>query len=315
MLNRLSMSTLTWGRAVRGLLACMGLFALAVCAGCQNGPTPAAEFVTQAEQLHRGSLASAVNRDKDLDDYFDEMGRRVIAGATAADPAKTHDPVFAHMGFHLVGSETVNAFDTGGGHIYVYNGLLQLCQSEDELAAVMAHEFAHAVSLDIEKTGMKPLPAGSLDRMAYQFVLYPFTGTTELSADDLAFSFYVRGGWDPARFADIFDRLRVRNLDLPSTGHPTLSARAAAAREAASHLSPESRNWRQPTVADAQTFKELRARANAGSERADPTNRAWLYLRAFPNCLLPADMPDQRAAQAQLKKDTTPVQNTTPEAS
>ena len=86
------------------------------------------------------------------------------------------------MRFHLVGSETVNAFDTGGGHIYVYNGLFQLCQNEDELAAVMAHEFAHAVSLDIEKTGMKPLTAGSLDRTAYQFVLYPFTGAAELAA-------------------------------------------------------------------------------------------------------------------------------------
>ncbi len=210
MLNCFTVLTLIRGRAVRQCVVCVALAGLVFCAGCQNGPTPAGEFVTQAEQLHRASLASAVNGDKDLNEYFDEMGRRVVAGATAADSGKTRDPVLGHMRFHLVGSETINAFDTGGGHIYIYNGLFQLCQSEDELAAVLAHEFAHAVSLDIEKTGMKPLPAGPLDRMAYQFVLYPFTGATELAADELAFTFYVRGGWDPARFGDIFDRLRQK---------------------------------------------------------------------------------------------------------
>jgi hypothetical protein len=299
--------------AVRAMVACAGLLALAGGAGCQSGPSPSAEFVAQAEQLHRGSLASAVSSDKDLNDYFDEMGQRVVAGAAAADPAKARDPVLAHIRFHLVGSETVNAFDTGGGHIYVYNGLFQLCQNEDELASIMAHEFAHAVTLDLEKSGMKPLTGATLDRIAYQFVLYPFNGPTELAADELAFSFYLRGGWDPARFGDVFDRLRTKGLDFPSSTRPSLAARALAARGIAAHVPPESRNWRQPTVADAQTFRELRARANGSSERADPVNRAWLYLRAFPNCLLPTDMPDQHAAQAQLKKDTTPTQSSTPE--
>ena len=313
MLNLFRLLTLDGTLAIRNLAACAGLLGLAACAGCQSGPSPSAEFVTQAEQLHQGSLASAVTRDKDLNDYFDEMSQRIIAGASAADPAKTRDPVLAHMRFHLVGSETVNAFDTGGGHIYVYNGLFQLCRNEDELASVMAHEYAHAVSLDLEKTGMKPLVGGSLDRAAYQYVLYPFSGTTELAADELAFGFYLRGGWDPARFGDVFDRLRAMNLDFPSSGRPSLGARALSARGIASHVPPESRNWRQPGVADAQTFKELRARANGSSERADPGNRAWLFLRAFPNCLLTADMPDQRAAQTQLKKDITPVQSSTPE--
>src|SRR5579862_9152637 len=116
-------------RLIFGLLTCLGIFAMLICGGCQNGPTPAAEFVSQAEHLHRDSLASAVTRDKDLNEYFAEMGRRVIAGAAAADPTKTRDPVFSHMQFHLVGSETINAFDTGGGHIYIYNGLFQLCQN------------------------------------------------------------------------------------------------------------------------------------------------------------------------------------------
>ena len=152
MLNRFMSLSTPWACAVRRLIASAGLLALAVCAGCQNGPTPSAEFVTQAEQLHRNSLASAVSTDKDLNDYLDEIGRRVVAGATATDAGKTRDPVLAHMRFHLVGSETINAFDTGGGHAYIYNGPSPTRQNEEETGGGCGPWFAHAVNLDIQKT-------------------------------------------------------------------------------------------------------------------------------------------------------------------
>lgn len=40
--------------------------------------------------------------------------------------------------------ETLNAFATPGGYIYVYTGLIKYLDSEDELAGVMGHEIAHA---------------------------------------------------------------------------------------------------------------------------------------------------------------------------
>ncbi len=44
---------------------------------------------------------------------------------------------------HLLGQDWVQAFATLGGHILVYKGLLKEVKSEDELAAVLAHEIAH----------------------------------------------------------------------------------------------------------------------------------------------------------------------------
>lgn len=40
--------------------------------------------------------------------------------------------------------ETLNAFATPGGYIYVYTGLIKYLESADALAGVMAHEIAHA---------------------------------------------------------------------------------------------------------------------------------------------------------------------------
>lgn len=44
---------------------------------------------------------------------------------------------------HIDESDTVNAFATLGGHIVFFQGLLDQVESEQELAAVMAHEIAH----------------------------------------------------------------------------------------------------------------------------------------------------------------------------
>src|SRR3954468_7217827 len=162
------------------LLLPLALFALN---GCATGPVPAAEFVQQAEQLHRGALASTVTRNTDLNDYFTEVGRRVVQGAADASGGRFRDPTFANMQFHLVGSATPNAFTTGGSHIYVYDGLFQLCESEEELAAVMAHEFAHAVDLDVQRTGMRPTPGDAPDRIAYLYVANPSPPNLEQEAE------------------------------------------------------------------------------------------------------------------------------------
>jgi predicted Zn-dependent protease len=44
---------------------------------------------------------------------------------------------------HYNDSDMVNAYASLGGHIVFYEGLLSKLKSEDELAAVMAHEIAH----------------------------------------------------------------------------------------------------------------------------------------------------------------------------
>lgn len=46
--------------------------------------------------------------------------------------------------FKVVENDQVNAFSLPGGFIFVYEGLVEYAESDDELAGVLAHEIAHA---------------------------------------------------------------------------------------------------------------------------------------------------------------------------
>ena len=175
--------------------------------------------------------------------------------------------------FHLVASDTLNAFTTGGEHMYVYTQLLANCRSEDELAAVVAHEYAHVYGRHVHK-GMNRQYAvlggavaaailghelaeenkeewaaisGTLALYAGQFLSLGFTRDDEAEADQLGFDFYVRAGWDPARFGDFFQNLADQGYDEESdtfSDHPTLRSRVAAAQSRAAGLSPQAAAWR-----------------------------------------------------------------------
>ncbi|EGC29215.1 hypothetical protein DICPUDRAFT_58938 [Dictyostelium purpureum] len=60
---------------------------------------------------------------------------------------------------HVVNSETVNACVLPNGKIFIFSGLFEICESEDELASVLSHEIGHAVArhaaerLSISKLG------------------------------------------------------------------------------------------------------------------------------------------------------------------
>ncbi len=62
------------------------------------------------------------------------------ADVSWGDPRHTHFP----YKFKLVKGKDVNAFSIPGGQIYVYDGLLEFIESDDELAAVLGHEISHA---------------------------------------------------------------------------------------------------------------------------------------------------------------------------
>lgn len=286
----------------------LSVFLTTVCAGLSlaggigcAGPAPASEFVHQADRMHRDALGGAVPLDTDLREYFHQVGRRLMDGARAAAPDRTRAPIWTQFQTHLVACDTINAFTTGGTHVYAYNGLFQSCRTEEELAAAVAHALAHAISLDVEQAGIRPRRDRPLNRVAWDFVNARFTGEQERRAHALAFDIYARAGWDPQKYGNLFAHLADQPGDAPgpAADRLALGARARSAEAMATRAADP--RWRKPNVADRDTFAQLRRKAAALRESPPEQSEAVRFLRAFPNCILSADTAEQRAAQETLR--------------
>ncbi|MGH8125415.1 MAG: M48 family metalloprotease [Rhodanobacteraceae bacterium] len=87
-----------------------------------------------AETLHELRAAHLVLDDPQVDQYLHELGYRLVSAS--ADPTQ-------HYTFTLISVPVINSFATFGGYVFIFSGLFTATQSQDELAAVMAHEMAH----------------------------------------------------------------------------------------------------------------------------------------------------------------------------
>jgi predicted Zn-dependent protease len=318
------------------------------CAASRNDSS----VLSQSTQFH-SSLTPAVMNSADLNNYLQSIGGRIVAAAKQADSEKigpkshfTGDTqwMFQDIQFHLVSSPTLNAFTTGGHHVYIYNQLFQLCQNEDQLAAVMAHEFGHIYCRHVQKGmtnqmllaaaavgagGAGYLAGGSEHGAEYAqlgssagasvggFINMGFTRGDEAQADQYGQTFYAMAGWDPARFRDFFQVMKDKMGDVASaymSDHPTLQSRVEAADKAAPGLEK-----RRPTpppgpVADVGQFKQYQQMAVQVAART-PNDQQVMntkqLLQALPrSCWVPEGYvpPDQAEAQKVLVDKAKKIQ-------
>jgi WD40 repeat protein len=141
-------------------------------------------------------------------------------------PAKT-----IRYRFRVFDSSEANAFSFAGGHIYVSRKLIVGAKSEDELAAVLAHEISHIytrqfgveLSRLLRDVGHFTSFTDKADlEDKYQRLLNMTWGEkarlsedeqerNELIADRVAFYLLLRAGYAPSALAEILDRVSLNN--------------------------------------------------------------------------------------------------------
>ncbi len=87
-----------------------------------------------------------------LNGYLNEVGQAL---AQFSDRPET----FGGYHFLVLDSDDINAFAAPGGLILATRGLLKCCQTEDQLAAVLAHEVGHVEKLH----GLRAIRTGRLN--------------------------------------------------------------------------------------------------------------------------------------------------------
>lgn len=192
-------------------------------------------------------------------DRVQRIGRMVAHIANARTVAVTWgDPRLNPFEYEFVvlkGKE-VNAFSLPGGFIYVYEGLVEFCESDDELAGVLAHEVAHAsfrhvayLRREQSKFDVVNIPlilaailSGSEDAAAVaqgvgllsQAVTSGWSVRAEEAADFGAVQYLKDGPFNPVGILTFMERLALRDRSLPAIDwgiyqtHPPSAERAKA---------------------------------------------------------------------------------------
>jgi len=119
-----------------------------VLVGGACGAARAATLPTEFEKVIGNHVARQVVAqmgevdDPLLADWVSDLGRQIAAHSPRQD---------LHYHFKVVNTSEINAFASPGGHIFVTRGLLSYVDSEDELAAILAHEVGHVAHKDFQR--------------------------------------------------------------------------------------------------------------------------------------------------------------------
>jgi predicted Zn-dependent protease len=338
--------------AVARIVAAVTIVACAAFAvGCQAPNDKSVR--AQAESTH-GELSKAVITDPQMAGYIQGVGNRVVTTAGSLyksgyrpkkkDEKEKSDWMFntQTMQFHFVNSKTLNAFTTGGTHMYVYTELLRRCKNEDELAAVMAHEYGHVFGRHVQngmtRQTLAMLGAGAAGVAGYAIggedsvqtgtgvgaavaglANAKFSREDESEADHLGFDFYVRAGYNPDNFASFFRTLM--EVEKASGGggmlaeftsdHPATAQRVSNSEKWAKEYKQQHKDWQtrmKGAVAEGAAFQQIQARSTqlAGTMPDDQSLQAQKLVSALPrSCLWPDEPQPTSAKQAQesLKQD------------
>jgi predicted Zn-dependent protease len=248
-----------------------------VLAACQSGPTTqsgavgverqqtmllsSAEVDRSAAQAYRQEMAAAqragrLNRDPQQVARVRRIAARLIAqtGAFRADARGWAWET------NVVTSKEVNAWCMPGGKMAVYTGLIdRLRPSDDELAAIMGHEIAHALREHGRERASQAMAAGiglsiigaatgmsqggmDLSSIIVDVtVMKPNSRAFETEADRIGVELAARAGYDPRAAISLWEKMRALGDAQPPqflSTHPSYDTRIADLRTYAARVMP-----------------------------------------------------------------------------
>lgn len=258
------------------LCACAAAGALTL-SGCQSVQTTAPGVVgvdrsqsmlvssgtinNSASKAYQQTLAEAarkqqLNRDPAQVERVRAIARRLIPATGAF---RQDAPAWAWE-VNVISSPQVNAWCMPGGKIAFYTGLLEKLQlTDDEAAAIMGHEIAHALREHGRERASQAMAQGMILTAVgiaagvgqagmdlSQFVLdltfnLPNSRTDETEADRIGVELAARGGYDPRAAVSLWEKMQRQGGGSPPqflSTHPAAENRISDLRGYAARVMP-----------------------------------------------------------------------------
>ena len=209
----------------------------------------------QEYYLGRGVAATILRHYTPLynagaNEYLNLLGQSLAQQATGAKPINGYY-------FMLLDSPDANAFSAPGGFVLITRGLVASMESEEELAAVLAHEIAHVqlrhgvdqiefnrrmasyeeatssasgkVLSSKARSLMNQVYSDSVDSVVNTLINKGYTSSDETAADSAALAILDAAGYSRAALSKALSRLEARAVARGgfSGTHPALAERIA----------------------------------------------------------------------------------------
>ena len=196
-------------------------------------PTVFSITIKEEEEMSRQMMAMIYKHLDVIDDpvivpYVNEIGQRILA-SLPQQPFRYE--------FHVINDDIYNAFATPAGHIFVYTGLLNAMEKEEELAGIMGHEIAHVycrhISQKIERSKkismatLAGVAAGVLmglggageaasavtmgSMAAGQTAELAYSRENEMQADQLGVEFLTKSRYSSSGLLEILKKIRSKS--------------------------------------------------------------------------------------------------------
>jgi predicted Zn-dependent protease len=222
-----------------------GLVLAATLAACQAAPVtgrnqlivlPESQDSQMGLEAYQQILSeSEISKDPELNRRVTEVGRRIAA----ASPHPEWD-----WQFTVIENDEPNAFALPGGKVGVNTGLFQVAKNDDQLAAVMGHEVAHAIARHgaermsqqvLMQAGLAGLgiatdqtTAGLAAQAATLVVTLPYSRTQEAEADHIGLIYMAEAGYDPRQAIELWQNFESFGGERPPeflSTHPAPGSR------------------------------------------------------------------------------------------
>lgn len=251
---------------------------LAVSVACATNPVTGERqlaLVSEAQELEIGRSAAEEVRasiglvdDAELQAYVQRVGTAL---------AKTSHRPALPWSFGVVDDPTPNAFALPGGYIFLTRGMMNLMNSEAELAAVLGHEIGHVTARhsvtaisqqQLAQLGLglggvlfpETQPFGQAIGAGLDLLFLKHGRDAERQADGLAFDYALDHEYAVSEMVDVFTALQRAGDDqrspLPSwlSTHPAPAERIELVEQRIAELPAQGRGSR---VANAQYLEQL----------------------------------------------------------
>jgi len=187
-------------------------------------------------------------------EYVNRIGQNIVKNSDSKVP----------FTIKVLDTDEINAMALPGGFFYVNSGLILACDSEDELAGVMAHEISHVAAHHAarEMTKLNYMQIGQIpliiftqgtwtgygiyeaSQLAIPLTFLQFSREYEAEADFLGVQYMYKAGYDPQGMVSIFEKLAALEKHKPGalskafSDHPATPDRIANVEDEIATLLP-----------------------------------------------------------------------------